>query len=221
MAFYMLAGLMLGAPGATAQTRSSAMGKTFVLPEFKGPTVPVPEIRERSRLRRRYVLPAVPGAKKKKKTRRRAVRRAPEFFIGGAPVLPWEEEIKRLRARSRITGPDPHARLKLALRKLYADPMLRLGYSANPSAMPKAEAPALKVPPVFDIYIGMDGNRDGAISRTEYFAARLRFLPAGRKGDARRRAQMARLKSRFRGVDLDNDGRITAQELESLVNLRF
>ena len=196
---------------ATGAERSATSAKV------QRPIVPVVQLRERKRQR-----PGVVRQKRKtvKAVKRRKARRSPEDFLK-PPALPWDEQIKRFRERTRILGPDPKGRLRLALRKLNADPMLRLGYTANVPAVPGIEAPQPVVPPVFERYSAIDKDSDGNISRREYLRARSRLLPAGSAGDARRRSHRARLNSRFRGVDRNNDGRITPRELEGLRNLRF
>ncbi|MHA1108842.1 MAG: hypothetical protein ACTSQV_06970, partial [Alphaproteobacteria bacterium] len=215
-----ITGLLYAAPYATAQKLQPAppAGRSFVTPMLERPLVPMPELRKRKRPRARLVQPK---RKKVKTVKRRRARIAPDAHLRGPQELPWEAEIKRFQERSRILGPDPQARLRIALRRLNADPMLRLGYSANVPQMPHEETPKPVVPPIFEQFSAMDRNGDGDISRGEYMSARTRLLPAGPTGDSRRRSQSARLNSRFRGVDSNKDGRITPEELEGLRNLRF
>lgn len=231
-----LACLLTASSWAAAQSRYPAPGPAVGAPKGGAvqsvmprgirplPMAPLPDMSKRP-------LPytALPRRPKSAKVKRRTVRRTPARL--GTPhlgplVLPWDAEVKRFRQRSgRLLGPDPQARLDQALRKLNQDPMARLGYSANvpqsrdPEAGPAAAAPA--APPAFDRFSGMDRDRDGAISRQEYMSARSRFFPAGRTGATRRRAVTARLKARFRRMDSNRDGRITAEELESPGDLRF
>jgi hypothetical protein len=214
-----LAGLVIAAPFATAQTRQPAAAAVATSQNVAGPLAPLPKMRKRSRLRPRFVQPRRRSATKAKP---RKAPRQPEFLRRGPLELPWEKEIRRFRQRAEgLWGPDPKERLRIALRKLNADPMLRLGYTANVLALPEAKAPEPVVPPVFDRYVRIDANGDGEISRQEYMRGNARFITVGPRGDARRRAYTLRLRSRFRGVDRNNDGRITPQELEGLQNLRF
>ncbi len=212
-----VAGFVLAAPFAAAQSQAPKGTSSATKAEINRPLVPVPQVRKRKRPRLRMTQPK---GKKVKTAKRRKARRAPEDILK-PPALPWDEQIKRFRERSRILGPDPQERLRLALRELNADPMLRLGYTANIPATPAIEAPQPVVPPVFEFYSEMDKDGDGNISRQEYIGARSRIVSAGPAGDTRRRSHMARLKSRFRGVDSNNDGRISPEELEGLRNLRF
>lgn len=213
-----VAGLVIAAPFAVAQTQQPAVGVVATSQNFAGPLAPLPKMRKRSRLRPRFVQPRRRSASKAKP---RKAPRQPDFLRRGPVELPWEKEIRRFRQRAERLGPDPTERLRIALRKLNADPMLRLGYTGNVLAPPEAKAAEPVVTPVFERYIGIDANGDGEISRPEYMRGNARFIAVGPRGDARRRAYTARLKSRFRGADRNNDGRITPQELEGLRNFRF
>lgn len=214
-----LAGLVIAAPFAVAQTQQPAAGAAATSQNLAGPLAPLPKMRKRSRLRPSFMQPRRRSAKKVKP---RKPPRQPDFLRRGPPELPWEKEIRRYRRRTaNLWGPDPTERLRIALRKLNADPMLRLGYTGNVLARPEAKAPQPAVAPVFDRYTGIDANRDGEISRPEYMRGNARFIGVGPRSDARRRAYISRLRSRFRGVDRNNDGRITPQELEGLRNFRF
>jgi hypothetical protein len=120
-----------------------------------------------------------------------------------AQPVPVQRKLDRLfeRERSVITR-DPLADQKRALRRQFEDPARRAGlppqpkFDAPPSGPQAAPAPEPSLTPDLS---RMDRNRDGAISRDEYM----------------------RLDSRFRGADVNRDGRVTPQELDAYGNPRF
>ena len=83
---------------------------------------------------------------------------------------------------------------------------------------PKSDDQPKAAPPRYEAYRWLDSDRDGFISRQEYFSGRSSVTFAGQ---ARRRAALRRLDSRFRDADRNRDGRVSAGELEGLGNARF
>lgn len=67
----------------------------------------------------------------------------------------------------------------------------------------------------------LDANRDGFVSRDEYFAGRQRGPTAGNQGTMRHVERYRRLDSRFRAADRDRDGRLTAEEIDAMQGRRF
>ncbi len=64
-------------------------------------------------------------------------------------------------------------------------------------------------------------GRDGYITRSEYLNGQSRPARAGAHGSARRNSHRSRLNSRFRAIDRDCDGKLSAGGLESMRNRRF
>ncbi len=140
---------------------------------------------------------------------------APALAQTGPAPFPWE---RKTDAQMKGVFGDPTAGLRgrdeRALRKLGLPPNARLGRPRAAAAEDPAAAALAR-------YVWIDADRDGYISRGEYFAARLRPRRVGSFGMARGRAQRARIDSRFRSADRNRDGRISADELAALRNPRF
>jgi len=106
-----------------------------------------------------------------------------------------------------------------------ADPMRRLGMPPVRDlrqAPAKAGTPAGE-PPIYDGFDRLDRNGDGFVSQQEYLGARSRPPAVGLAPDAGQRYQRIEqsLDRRFRAVDTDRDGRISADESRGIGNRRF
>lgn len=216
----------LAALPGTARAGPAAGGETVLAQAVEPPLlIPKPIVRPRigPGAAPRKPIP-VPQARRPRVRSRAEARQLEQRVLGAQPTLPWDAALKRFNDRStrQLRGPDPVERFDLSLRKLNQDPMMRLGFPANPALPAEGEAgDAVPPPPAFDLYSGLDRDRDGAISKSEYFQGRTRALPAGPRGAAMRKVQRQRLESRFRSADRDGDGKISPEELEELQNHRF
>jgi hypothetical protein len=128
----------------------------------------------------------------------------------GPAAPPWDDKVKRFYSRG-----DPQQEIDRARRRLYDDPLHRLGVPENRFEDPHAPDAPRTAPPAFDPGVSrLDNDRDGAISREEYFQGRTRLITPGFRGEQRQRRHQERLDSRFRDADRNRDGKITAEELQ-------
>lgn len=67
----------------------------------------------------------------------------------------------------------------------------------------------------------LDTNRDGFVSRDEYFDDRLRPPVVGSRGTERHVKRYRRTQSRFRQADRDGDGRLSSDEIDAMEGRRF
>ena len=67
----------------------------------------------------------------------------------------------------------------------------------------------------------LDSNRDGAVSREEYFDGRQRDTVAGDRGTQRALERYRRFDSRFRAADRNRDGKLTGAEIDAMKGRRF
>jgi len=133
--------------------------------------------------------------------------------------LPWERDVDRLYKNS---GPDA---TDSAVKKLYQDPMARLGLPPaivpfNPSGQ-GAVAPTMPPTPDFN---RLDSNRDGVVTQQEYAAGRSRTvqpLGTGSAQSLRAQALNQRGLSRFRQADRNGDGFISPDEYNNSRDSRF
>lgn len=146
----------------------------------------------------------------------------PPRVVGpGDPILmPWERKLRDFYRRQNPRLPDTGT--DEALRKINKDPLARLGYEPMqpPPAAPENTAPeelGFTAPGV----ARLDSDRDGSISREEYFRGRDRTFMAPDENPTRRRVYLERLDSRFRYADRDNDGQVSPAELGEIPNARF
>ena len=128
----------------------------------------------------------------------------------GPAAAPWDDKVKRFFSRG-----DPQQEIDRATRGLYDDPLHRLGVPENRLEDPHAPDAPPPAPPAFDPGVSrLDGDRDGAISREEYFQGRTRLITPGSRSEQRHRRHQERLDSRFRDADRNRDGKITPEELQ-------
>lgn len=114
---------------------------------------------------------------------------------------------------------DPLAKQDEAIRRALQDPATRAGLPPNaPIAPPPAAAPTTALPTQVE---RLDRDRDGRISRDEYFRGRNRIPPAGFATDTRQRIFEQRLDTQFKQLDLNHDGTLTPDELEASPKARF
>ena len=134
---------------------------------------------------------------------------------------------RRGRARSPVDPlapppipADPMAKQDEAIRRALQDPALRAGLPPNATIAPPADAaaPATTLPTQVE---RLDRDRDGRITRDEYFRGRDRVPSAGLATDTRQRILQQRLDTQFKQLDQNHDGAITPDELQANPNSRF
>lgn len=158
-------------------------------------------------------------------------------FFGQNVTPSWERSLDRYYERERRLdelSADPLLGLRTTaldrqsalLRRFYRDPLVALGLPANrPSTPTESEtgAPAaMTMPTAFAPGIDLlDSNRDGVITRREYFRGRSRLVPVVLRGSGRARRATERLIAQFRAMDANRDGRVTITEAGIFPNARF
>lgn len=134
---------------------------------------------------------------------------------------------RRGRARSPVDPlappplpADPMAKQDEAIRRALQDPALRAGLPPNAPIAPPSNAapPATGLPTQAE---RLDRDRDGRITRDEYFRGRDRVPSAGLATDTRQRILQQRLDTQFKQLDQNHDGAITPDELQANPNSRF
>ena len=136
------------------------------------------------------------------------VAAAQQTQTGKPAAPPWDDRVKRFYGRG-----DTQQEIDGATRRLYDDPLRKYGVPENRRGDPRAPDSA-STAPGFDYGVRrLDDNRDGAISRQEYFQGRARMVAPGLQGNERLRRQQERLNSQFRDADRNRDGKITPDEL--------
>ena len=116
----------------------------------------------------------------------------------------------------------PETRTDRAARRLFDDPMRKLGLPENRLNDPNASTGGSPTEPKFDPGVArLDADRDGSISRAEYFRGRSRLVSPGRNATQRSRSQQRRLESRFRRADTNGDGLVSPAELKARGGPRF
>lgn len=127
----------------------------------------------------------------------------------GQPAAPeWDDRVKRFYGRG-----DTQREIDGATRRLYEDPLHKHGAPENRLDDPRTPDSASGAPHFDSGVRRLDDNRDGAISRQEYFQGRSRMVAPGLRGDDRLRRQQERLNSQFRDADRNRDGKVTPDEL--------
>jgi hypothetical protein len=128
----------------------------------------------------------------------------------GPKAQPWDDRVKRFYGRG-----EPQREVDRALQRLYRDPLHdKLGLPENKLDDPQAPA-VPTAPPGFDPGTSrLDSDRDGTISRQEYFQGNTRAITPGFRGEQRYRQGQERLDSQFRNADRNRDGKITPGELQ-------
>lgn len=116
----------------------------------------------------------------------------------------------------------PQTKADRAARRLFQDPLRKLGLPENRLNNPNpSTAPGATVP-VFEPGVArLDADRDGSVSRTEYFQGRTRLVSPGRNAGQRTRSHRRRLDSRFRQADVNGDGMVSPAELKARGGARF
>ncbi len=136
-------------------------------------------------------------------------------------VRPWERDLQRLYNQDRkVLQPRLPNPAQDALRKLRRDPLAKLGLPANQAPLPQ-NSPETIEPTFSPNTAGYDRDGDGGVTREEYFSSQRRSYGAGVGSSSRRQRALSRLDSQFRAADIDRDGKVTAQELNSLPGARF
>lgn len=125
---------------------------------------------------------------------------------------PWDDRVKRFYGRG-----EPDREFDRAKRKLFGDPLHdRMGLPENRLNDPDVpDGTQSTAPPAFDQRtLELDRDRDGAISREEYFQGKTRNVTPGFRGERRHQRVLDRLDTQFRKADRDRDGKVTPAELQ-------
>ncbi len=133
----------------------------------------------------------------------------------GSTKLPWERDVEKFLNPPVVDPTRP------AVKKLYDDPMAKLGLPPNvsPSRLLPQRPAAAPAPPDFS---RRDPNGDGTISRGEYMKERRRTPPVlGETPSLREQTLNSRANTRFRRTDRNGDGMVTPDEYNAAPNSRF
>lgn len=139
--------------------------------------------------------------------------------------FPWERQVDQFQkgptANPLFRPYRPANPLASQQRRLQRG-LRALGLPENPSPNPGTGSRGTPSAPLdLTAYERLDPNRDGTITRQEYFQNRLRSIPVGPRGERQRQRTLQRMIARFRGADTNRDGRVSVEELQSLRNPRF
>lgn len=137
------------------------------------------------------------------------------------PLAPKTSPVDR-RINKFLNRGVPQTRTDRAVRRLFNDPLRKLGLPENRLNDPKSPTAPSVTAPQFDPGVArLDVDRDGSVSRTEYFRGRSRLVSPGRNADRRTRSHQRRLESRFRQADGNRDGVVSPAELKARGGARF
>lgn len=133
-------------------------------------------------------------------------------------LRPWEDRLKKFYNEG-----NPQSEVDAATKRLYEDPMKRLGAPENKIFEPNAPQGSTSTPPLTlqPGVLELDRNNDGVVSRDEYFQGRTRPMAPQDRYSPRGLRAMERLDSQFRAVDRNHDGKVTPEELKQDGGARF
>ena len=130
--------------------------------------------------------------------------------------FPWERDAKKFYNQGIPRTENPlDRRIQDGLRKLGLPDQPQLDITKETE--PEAEPPGLSQ----SVMPELDGNRDGYVSRGEYFSSRQRVPTVGNRGSERSLQRRDRIDSRFRAADRDRDGRLSPEEIDRMQDRRF
>ena len=134
-----------------------------------------------------------------------------------ATIEPWQ------KALDKYYRPiNPQSDLDRAKRSLILDFGKKLGLPSHGIRRPTRPNAPVVAPVTLDPVVShLDIDGDGSISRSEYFQGRSRLSNLGVKTDRNNRRWTQRLGSQFRQTDLNGDGKVTPEELQSRGSGRF
>lgn len=133
------------------------------------------------------------------------------------PPLPWEKRAQEFLRPKLPSQENP-------VEKQFQENLRRLGLPRQPAlGGNRGQTRAAAPPPGLSSTIipRMDANRDGFVSRNEYFTNRSRGRQAGDMGMRRYMQRQERLDSRFRAADSNGDGRLSDTEIDAVRDVRF
>jgi hypothetical protein len=130
--------------------------------------------------------------------------------------FPWENNANKFLNRGvpKIENPIDK-RINQGLKSLGLPTQPQLDTTKN--AKPLPEPPGLSEA----VIPRLDSNRDGVVSRDEYFTGRRRPATTGTEGTNQHVRRMQRLNSRFRAADRNRDGRLSGTEIDAMKGRRF
>jgi hypothetical protein len=130
---------------------------------------------------------------------------------------PWQKALEQLYPPN-----NSQSELDRAKGVLYRDPGRVIGLPSNAIRRPTSPSAPVVAPVTLAPSVSrLDTNRDGAISRSEYIQGRSRQTNFGFKANRLSQRHSKRLSSQFRDTDLNRDGKVTAQELQTRGSGRF
>lgn len=130
--------------------------------------------------------------------------------------FPWENDANKFLNRGIPKVENPiDKRINRGLKSLGLPTQPQLDITKNAEPLPEPPGLSEAVIPQ------LDTNRDGVVSRDEYFTGRQRPATAGAQGTTRHVRRMQRLNSRFRAADSNRDGRLSGPEIDAMKGRRF
>jgi len=131
-------------------------------------------------------------------------------------LLPWERDARRILQPSLPQEENPlDRRIDEALKRLGLPPQPKLDITEDAQPLPLPPGLSATVLP------RLDRDRNGYVSRGEYFADRQRARVVGGRGTERYLHRQQRFDSRFRRADRNGDGRLSATEIDAMEGRRF
>jgi hypothetical protein len=130
--------------------------------------------------------------------------------------FPWERDANKFFNQGIPKVDNP-------LDRNFRESLRKLGLPDQPSPDQGRETEPEPEPPGLSrsVMPQLDGDRDGYVSRGEYFSSRQRAPMVGNQGTQRHLQRRERIDSRFRAADRNRDGRLSPAEIDEMEGRRF